>query len=360
MPRGPQLFVLAVLPIALFVVPRAYSQASEPTPPPAATAPASPSPTEPVAADAANAADAPKAEVAPVAGSFKGPLYVKQGKKEVYVGPKELISLTPTPMLDEEGKQRLDPDGKPMFNPPVKQQRDKHGNPAFEESGKPLFQTASALGYDDKGKKIHSEKVKPPKMTPISISRGTFTVDGVVGKAAMNYEISDLKFIYLYVPGMGVTVVSNHAFPGSKEQPKAFDGPTLTVKADDHTLQLSSDKRLLGKNPESAFVLVNREFQLPSHYPVVGYGETTRSPYTWPGSHVNQQIAGIEAPPVPTNLQPTLLMKACEKGEMRMPAPPVLPGQVAPPQPCVSIARAEAARKALSASTASVAATPAK
>ena len=27
------------------------------------------------------------------------------------------------------------------------------------------------------------KKEKPPKMTPVSISRGTFTVDGVIGKA---------------------------------------------------------------------------------------------------------------------------------------------------------------------------------
>ena len=31
-----------------------------------------------------------------------------------------------------------------------------------------------------KGKKIKVKKDKPPKMTPVRISRGTFTVDGVI------------------------------------------------------------------------------------------------------------------------------------------------------------------------------------
>src|SRR6202012_2819293 len=82
------------------------------------------------------------------------PYYKKIEKKDVYVGPKDIVVLAPTPMLDEEGKQRLDPDGKPMFNAPVKQQRDKHGNPLWDEKLKPVFQTAKDLGYDENGKKI--------------------------------------------------------------------------------------------------------------------------------------------------------------------------------------------------------------
>ncbi len=272
--------------------------------------------------------------------------------KEVYAGPTEVVVLPPSPMLDEEGKQRLDPDGKPMFNQPVKQQRDKKGHPLFDEKGKPVFQTETELGYDEHGKKLHAEKTKPPKMTPMSVARGTFTVDGVIGKAELNYDIADLKFLYLYVPGMGVTVVSNQPFPGSKEQKDAFDGNTLTVRADDHTLQLASDKRLLDKKPEPAYVLVNRDFKLPSRYPEVGYGATTKTPYSWPGSRANAQLTGVVAPPpVPRNLQPKLLMQPCPKGEMRMPTPAVLPGQTSPQQPCVPIAKAEAAQKAPAAKT---------
>jgi hypothetical protein len=66
----------------------------------------------------------------------------EEAKKKIYTGPNTVIVLPPTPMLDEEGRQRLDPDGQPMFNPAVRQQRDKKGHPLFDDKGKPVFQTA--------------------------------------------------------------------------------------------------------------------------------------------------------------------------------------------------------------------------
>ena len=81
-----------------------------------------------------------------------------KGKKAPYTGPTTVVELPPTPMLDEEGKQRLDPEGKPMFNPPVKQQRDKYGHPLFDEKGQPVMQTATELGYDEHGKRLKAKK----------------------------------------------------------------------------------------------------------------------------------------------------------------------------------------------------------
>lgn len=264
-----------------------------------------------------------------------------KGKKgeQVYTGPTTVVELPPTPMLDEEGKQRQDPDGKLMFNPPVRQQRDKKGHPLFDLKGMPVMQTKDNLGYDENGKKLHASKEKPPKTVSVSISRGTLTVDGLTGKAALNYEIKDLKYVYFYVPGIGTTVVSNDPFPGAVEQKHAFDDKTLTVTVGEHVLQLSSDNRLLGKTPESAFVLVDKYFSVPTKFPVMGYGPIRVAPYAWPGSKTNSEDAkGVaEAPPLPVDLRPTLLMQPCPQGQMRMAAKPVLPGQTAPPNPCVPI-----------------------
>ena len=271
------------------------------------------------------------------------PSPVKGKKKDqVYTGPTTLVILPPTPMLDEEGKQRQDPDGKLMWNPPVPQQRDKKGHPLFDAHGKPVMQTKDTLGYDENGKKLHAVKVKPPKLVSVSISRGTLTVDGLIGKAALNYEIKDLKYIYFYVPGIGTTVVSNGAFPGAVEQKKAFKDKTLTVTVGEHVFQLSSDNRLLGKNPESAFVLVDKNFSAPAKFPVMGYGPIRVAPYAWPGSKSNGELKGaIEAPPLPVDLRPTQLLQPCPSGQMRKAGPPVLPGQTAAPQPCVPIVSGE-------------------
>ncbi len=257
--------------------------------------------------------------------------------KTVYSGPNTIVVLPATPMLDGEGKQRLDPDGNPMFNAAVKQLRDKKGHPVFDADGKPVFQTAANLGYDEKGKKIVAKKVKPPKMTPVSINSGTLTVDGWTAKARLNYDIADLKFLYIYAPGIGTTIVSQNSFPGAKEQAGAFNGKSLKITVDGHPIELASDKLLLGKKPQSAWVAVDREFLLPAKFPVLGYGAATKAPYTWPGSKESAAKGSAEAPPLPPEVTPTLLLAPCPAGMMRPAGPPVLPGQKAPVQPCVSI-----------------------
>jgi hypothetical protein len=272
--------------------------------------------------------------------NYYRPIPGKKNKTE-YVGPRNLVELAPTPMLDEEGRQRLDPDGKLMFNPPVRQQRDKRGNPLFDDGGNPVMQTSADMGYDEKGKKIHVKNVKQPKMISVSVQRGILTVDGMAGKAGLNYEIKDLKFIYLYAPWIGITIVSHAPFPGSIEEQNAFDDKTLTVTVDSHKLQLYSDRRLLGKKPEAAYVAVDRSFRLPAQFPVIGYGETLRPPYAWPGSRENAALKGpIAPPPLPVSLRPVTLLQPCPPGQMRMPGKTPLPGEDLPPQPCVLIQKA--------------------
>ncbi|MGA1984395.1 MAG: hypothetical protein ABSG84_18245 [Acidobacteriaceae bacterium] len=302
-----------------------YAAASQTSTPPQTSAP-TPSAAPPATPPAATrpAAPAKSKKVKPA--------------KNIYTGPNTIVVLPPTPMLDGEGKQRVDPDGNLMFNPPVKQVRDKKGHPVFDANNKPVFQTATNLGYDDKGKKILVKKVKPPKMTPVSISAGTLTVDGWTGKARLNYDIADLKFMYIYAPGIGITIVSQNQFPGAKEQLGAFNDKALRITVDGHPIELASEKRLLGKKPQSAWVAVDRSFLLPSKFPVFGYGSATRAPYAWPGSKESVMAKGpVVAPPLPVDVRPTLLLAPCPAGMMRPAGPPVLPGQIAVAPPCVPI-----------------------
>ena len=292
--------------------------------------------------EGAPAVATPAEDAAPVANS--APLPSKNGQqagkkvaavkkgKEPYTGPTTLIETEPTPMLDDEGQQRLDPEGKPMFNPPVKQQRDKKGHPLFDDQGKPVFQTATNRGFDENGKKIKIKKVKEPKTTSIEISKGTLTVDGMIGKAALNYQIKDFKFVYLYAPWIGTVVISNQNFPGAKEQQKAFDQHTLTVTVEEHQFQLYSEKLLLGKKPEPAYVAVDRQFKLDTKFPAMGYGKSLQAPYSWPSAKASPESkAYVKPPPIPKNLRQTMMLSACPEGQMR-PAPTTPNG---PPGPCV-------------------------
>ena len=306
-------------------------------------APAKPSskavPAEPLPAAApVVATPAPAADVAPVANSLppaaRKTVAPKKGK-EVYSGPTEIVEMPPTPMLDDDGKQRYDLEGKPMFNPAVKQQRDKNGHPLFDASGKPVFQTPTNLGYDAKGRKIKVKKVKEPHTTSIEISKGTLTVDGLIGKAALNYQIKDFRYLYLYAPWIGTVVVSSQAFPGGVEQPKAFDQHTLTVTVDEHQFQLYSEKIILSKRQEPAFVSVDRQFKLDSKYPAMGYGKSLQAPYSWPGAKASPESkAYVKPPPVPPSLRQTVLFAACPDGQTR----PASTNVGAPPEPCVAMA----------------------
>jgi hypothetical protein len=198
------------------------------------------------------------------------------------------------------------------------------------------LQTATDLGYDEKGKKIKGKKEKAPKMVSVTIARGTLTIDGMTGKAALNYDIPDLKYIYLYAPGIGVAVVSNEMFPGAVEEKNGFSDKTLLVTVDGHTLEVASETRLLGKKgAESAFVRVDREFKLPTPFPVMGYGTLRVAPYAWPGAKESKaQVGAIQAPPLPKNLRPVQLLPACPAGQMREAG---LPGQKVTEAPCVVI-----------------------
>ena len=250
----------------------------------------------------------------------------KKGKQP-YTGPNAIIEQPATPMLDVEGRQRVDFDGKAMFNPPVKQQRDKSGHPLFDDQGHSVFQNATHLGFDEQGKKIRPKKEKVARKTPIAIAEGTFTVDGMVGKATLNYDIKDLRYIYLYAPWIGTALVSNRPFPGSKEQPRAFDQHTLTVTVEDHRFQLYSEKDLLGKKPVSAYVAVDRNFKLDSTVPAIGFGATNIPPYNWPDAKGNPETkAYMKPPPMPKALKQTRLLPACPEGMART-GPPA-PGTV--------------------------------
>ncbi len=168
--------------------------------------------------------------------------------------------------------------------------------------------------------KMKPVKEKPPKLLPVNIVHGELTVDGLIAKAGLNFQIADLKFFYIWVPGLGTAIVSNEPFPGAKIQVNALDGKVLTVDADGHQLQLACDQPLLNDKrpkpkPISMFVSVDRSFDKGSAYPEFGYGTVLKAPYSWPGTLVDLR-PGDKAPPLPPNLrQKTETVKTCKKNE---------------------------------------------
>jgi hypothetical protein len=149
-------------------------------------------------------------------------------------------------------------------------------------------------------------KKKPPKQTPMSIVQGTLTVDGWTGKARLNYDIADLKYLYVWV-------ISNGWFAQSNIEENAFSGNAITVDANKHTIQITSEKRLLGKKSVAAFVYVDTGYSVPSKFPVMGYGSTPVAPYAWPGATNLKVVASgaVLPPPLPVELRPVLARAGC-------------------------------------------------
>jgi hypothetical protein len=175
--------------------------------------------------------------------------------------------------------------------------------------------TVAAKAAGKPGKKdAKKKKEKAPKLTPIHIEQGTLTIDGWTGKARLNYDIADLKYIYVWAPGIGTIVASNQKFPLGKEEKEAFNGNNLTLQADGHTIQISSEKKLLkDKKPVSAWVYVDTVYRTNAAFPQMGYGATTAAPYVWPGAKdAPVEKGGVVAPPpLPAGMRPKLAKPAC-------------------------------------------------
>jgi hypothetical protein len=266
-------------------------------------------------------------------------------KRKVVVSRKRALPVIvkpPEPMLDETGRQYIGPDGKAMFYPAIMQLRDKHGKPVVDH-GEPVFQTKDNLGYDERGREIHPPKPLPvPKNASVLIEHGTLAMDGIVGKLQLNYDIPELQYLYLYVPEIGVAVVSDRPFLGAQVQRNAFKGDTVSVYVDKHLLQVSSDKALLSGRPKAAYVSVNRSYTLPSTFPVFGFGSIRVAPYAWPASKVDSLADKVakQAPPILKQMKPKLACTAdapCEEDrdrslrEVAPPTTPVVPVEGATP-----------------------------
>ncbi len=156
-------------------------------------------------------------------------------------------------------------------------------------------------------------KEKQPKQTPVDIVQATLTVDGWTGKARMNYDIADLKYLYVWAPGVGTVVISPGWFEAGDIQLHAFSGNTLTVNANGHIIQVTSEKPMLPKKQTSAFVYVDKAYTVASAFPAMGYGNSDHQPYAWPGAkNVKVVVAGaVVPPPLPKDLRPVLAVSGC-------------------------------------------------
>jgi hypothetical protein len=171
----------------------------------------------------------------------------------------------------------------------------------------------------DKHCRLKKLKIKPPKLVPVNIVHGELTVDGLIAKAGLNFQITDFHYMYIWVPGLGTTVISNRFFPGSKLEEGALNDKLITVTIDQHQLQVASEQSLQpGKHqkdlkPLNLFVGLDTAYSREGKYPELGYGDIAKAPYSWPGV-LDDSKPNTKAPPLPENLrQKSQGTKICDK-----------------------------------------------
>lgn len=222
----------------------------------------------------------------------------------------------------------------------LKMQGDDLVAPTLDADGNPIH-LAPCSKKDKVCQKKRKEILKGKKKLGMKIENGTLTVDGWTGKARLNYDISEVKFLYIYAPGIGTTIVSNQNFPGAKEEKNAIKGKTMTVTtADGHSLQLASDEPLMGNDKKtlSMWVATDAEYNPGSKYPTFGYGSTAKAPYNWPGTrplNEKEQKMFAKAPPLPKEMVARQMELPCVNVRPGEPIKPVkLNGITYTPKPC--------------------------
>lgn len=153
----------------------------------------------------------------------------------------------------------------------------------------------------------------PDHLISARVRDGVLTIDGMVAKVQLNYDIERTGYLYFFVPGVGTAVVSMAPLAEGAKVADGFDGETLAFAVDGHSVELTSGTTLLPGRKSRAkadvYVRLDRSTVALSRYPRMGYGDTTASPYVWPLS--NPELASKEKveyvvtpPPLPKSVLP--------------------------------------------------------
>ena len=147
------------------------------------------------------------------------------------------------------------------------------------------------------------------KLIYARVRDGVYTVDGMVAKIRLNYDVHGFRYMYLFVPGVGTAVVSVTPNADALTTPATLQGDALTFSADGHRfsltgVSLASDR---GQAPAHLYVRLDRSAWRLSRTAMVGFGDRAELPYQWPGALPTEQAEESQSvPPVPASLLPSL------------------------------------------------------
>ena len=145
------------------------------------------------------------------------------------------------------------------------------------------------------------------KLIFAKVRDGVYTVDGMVAKVHLNYDVQGSSYMYLFVPGIGTAVLSMSADGKAVITPATLHMDELTFTVDGHHYNLSGVSMAgeNGKAPAHLYVRMDRAAWHLNRTPMVGFGNRAELPYEWPGALPPELTEDSrDAPPLPPSVLP--------------------------------------------------------
>ncbi len=123
---------------------------------------------------------------------------------------------------------------------------------------------------------------------PLHLKNGKITINNQQQPGTYSALVSDFKFLYFYVPGQGLFVISNNQF-GRAVEAGRFEDRQLQFDISGIDFKLSSSRPILGKSSQPVWVYYDPGFTLNVKSIMFGYGDSESAPYDWPkqiGNHI--------------------------------------------------------------------------
>lgn len=116
---------------------------------------------------------------------------------------------------------------------------------------------------------------------PLHLQNGKIIIDGQEQRGTFSTHLSDFKFLYFYVPGRGLFIISDKQF-GRAIQSGAFEDRQLHFDISGIEFKLTSSRQILDEVSKPVWVDYDPSFALDVKSIMFGYGDRESAPYDWP------------------------------------------------------------------------------
>lgn len=115
----------------------------------------------------------------------------------------------------------------------------------------------------------------------LRLQNGKITINNQAQPGVYSAVLTKFNFLYFYVPGQGLFIVSDNAF-GRAVQAGKFEDRQLQFEISGIDFKMTSSRTILGKSSQPLWVYYDPSFTLDVKSIMFGYGDTESAPYDWP------------------------------------------------------------------------------